>query len=164
MVYMQSESLAQPVWVNSSQLLGQMLGDLLLQPRLAVDTESNSLRAYRERVCLIQFSTPATDYLVDPLALDDLSSLGGLFADAGIEKVFHAPEYDLICLRRDFGFSFAGIFDTMQAGRILGRKQAGLDRLLEEKLAVTISKRYQKADWGVRPLSRELLLYAVLDT
>jgi ribonuclease D len=129
-----------------------------------VDTESNSLHAYRERVCLIQFSTAERDYVVDPLALDSLHPLETIFADERIEKIFHAAEYDLICLRRDYGYSFASIFDTMQAGRILGRKQAGLDRLLDEKFGVKTNKRFQKADWGVRPISRDLLLYAALDT
>ncbi len=53
--------------------LAHILAD---QPIIAVDTESNSLFAYREQVCLIQFSTPEADYLVDPLALTDLSPLG----------------------------------------------------------------------------------------
>jgi ribonuclease D len=81
-----------------------------------------------------------------------------------VEKIFHAAEYDLICLRRDYDFTFSNIFDTMQAGRILGRKMAGLDRLLEDKFGVKVNKRFQKADWAVRPLSRDLLLYARLDT
>ena len=48
---------------------------------IAVDTESNSLHAWRERVCLIQFSTPAADYLVDAIAIADLSSLAAIFAN-----------------------------------------------------------------------------------
>jgi ribonuclease D len=52
----------------------------------------------------------------------------------------------------------------MQAGRILGRKMAGLDRLLEDKFHVKVSKRLQKADWGARPLSPALLQYAAQDT
>ena len=134
------------------------------QPHLAVDTESNSLHAYREQVCLIQFSTPETDYLVDPLKLNDLSPLAPIFADPKIEKIFHAAEYDIITLKRDFNFTFANIFDTMQAARILGYRQVGLDSLLAKKFGVTVNKRYQKADWGRRPLSAELLNYARLDT
>jgi len=158
------ESLALPVLVQTLNEFEKLVRDLSNQPRLAVDTESNSLHAYRERVCLIQFSTPETDYILDPLALEDLSALGPIFSNPRIEKIFHASEYDIICLRRDYGFSFSDIFDTMQAGRILGRKQAGLDRLLEDKFAIKINKRFQKADWGVRPLSPDLLLYARLDT
>lgn len=134
------------------------------QPHLAVDTESNSLHAYREQVCLIQFSTPETDYLADPLKLKDLSPLAPIFADPKIEKIFHAAEYDIITLKRDFNFTFANIFDTMQAARILGYKQVGLDSLLAKKFGVAVNKRYQKADWGRRPLSAELLNYARLDT
>jgi ribonuclease D len=153
-----------PELIQSSNQLDQLVAELSRQIRIAVDTESNSLHAYRERVCLIQFSTAETDYLVDPFASDDLQILGPVFADPKIEKVFHAAEYDLICLRRDYGFEFASLFDTMQAGRILGRKQAGLDRLIEEKFNLKVNKRFQKADWGARPLSRDLMLYARLDT
>lgn len=158
------DSLEPPVVVQSTDSFIELVRELGKQPRLAVDTESNSLHAYRERVCLLQFSTPDVDYILDPLAVEDLSLLGPIFSSPHIEKVFHASEYDLICLARDYGFSFSNIFDTMQAGRILGRKQAGLDRLLEEKFGVKVNKRFQKADWGVRPLSRELILYARLDT
>ncbi len=158
------ESLSLPILVQSEGPLARLLDDLNHQRRIAVDTESNSLHAYRERVCLIQFSTPKTDYILDPFAFDDLGSLGPIFSSPRIEKIFHASEYDLICLRRDYGFGFSNLFDTMQAGRILGRKQAGLDRLLADKLGVQVNKRFQKADWGARPLTRDLLLYARLDT
>ena len=161
---MTSDLLSLPVLIESAGGFAALVQDLGRQTRIAVDTESNSLHAYREKVCLIQFSTEETDYVLDPLALDDLHPLGSIFANPSIEKIFHASEYDIICLRRDYAFSFASIFDTMQAGRILGRKQAGLDRLLDEKFGVKMNKRFQKADWAVRPLSRDLLMYARLDT
>lgn len=141
-----------------------MLGDLTAQPRLAVDTESNSLHAYREQVCLIQFTTPNKDYVIDPLALQDMSALEPIFNNPGIEKIFHAAEYDLICLRRDFGFQFSNLFDTMHAARILGYPYVGLDNLLAEKFRFEMDKRHQKADWAVRPLTPAQLDYARLDT
>jgi ribonuclease D len=144
--------------------LAQLGCSLESQSQLAVDTESNSLHAYREQVCLIQFSTRQNDYLVDPLALHELSSIAPLFSNPSIEKVFHAVEYDQICLKRDFGITVVNIFDTMQAARILGYKQVGLDAMLAEKLGIGLDKRYQKADWGERPLSAEMLNYARLDT
>src|SRR5258706_13130711 len=59
------------------------------EPLVAVDTESNSLFAYHEQVCLIQLSTPTQDWVVDPLAISDMSALGPPFASPHIEKVFH---------------------------------------------------------------------------
>lgn len=141
-----------------------MVADIAAQARIAVDTESNSLHAYREQVCLMQFSTPQKDYVVDPLALADLSPLAPIFNDPGIEKIFHAAEYDLICLRRDFDFEFANLFDTMHAARVLGYQYVGLDNLLAEKFQVTMDKRLQKANWGERPLTSAQLDYARLDT
>ncbi len=156
--------LTPPIWVDSKQLLQQMIGDLAAQHRVAVDTESNSLHAFREQVCLLQFSSLNADYLVDPLVLKDLNILAPIFADARIEKVFHAAEYDLICLRRDFGFKFVNLFDTMQAARTLGYSAVGLDRLLGEKFGVQMDKRHQKANWAARPLSGDQIHYARLDT
>ena len=111
-----------PVWVSTKADFETMLTELMRATIVAVDTESNSLFAYRERVCLVQISTARTDYLVDPLAID-ISPLGELFSSPRIEKVFHAAEYDIICLRRDYHFTFNNIFDTMVAARLL--KKAG---------------------------------------
>lgn len=159
-----SQSLSPPVWVATPNDLSALVKELARQPSVAVDTESNSLHAYHEQVCLIQFSTPKTDYLVDPLALDDISVLGKIFASSEIEKIFHAAEYDLICLKRDFDFTVNHIFDTRWAVRVLGYDRDGLDGLLKEKFGVQVNKKYQKADWGKRPLSAEQINYARLDT
>ena len=161
---MPKKTLPPPVWVATPEALQSLVDDLSREPSVAVDTESNSLHAYREQVCLIQFSTPAQDYLLDPLALPDLSLLAPLFENPDIEKIFHAAEYDLICLKRDFGFTFVNLFDTMVAARILGYEGVGLGKLLDNKFNVKVDKKFQKADWGKRPLTDEMLCYARLDT
>jgi len=134
------------------------------EPLLAVDTESNSLHAYQEQVCLIQLSTRQADFIIDPLRIENLDALGRLLADPAIETVFHAAEYDIMCLKRDFGFSFARLFDTMLAARICGVKRLGLASMLEEHFGVQVNKKYQRANWGERPLTPEMLRYAQLDT
>jgi ribonuclease D len=101
---------------------------------------------------------------VDPLALTDLSTLGPIFADEQIKKVFHAAEYDLLCLKRDFSFSFNNLFDTMLAARILGRKEVGLGSILEAEFNHQVDKRHQRANWGQRPLPDYLLDYGRQDT
>jgi len=159
-----SEVLPPPIWVNTIEQLNKMVQDLAAQPRVAVDTESNSLHAYREQVCLLQFSSVNSDYIVDPLALRDLNPLAPIFSSPKIEKVFHAAEYDLICLRRDFNFSFINLFDTMHAARVLGYPAVGLDKLLGDKFDIKMDKRHQKADWAERPLTKEQIHYARLDT
>jgi ribonuclease D len=150
--------------VDHQSSLEKMVADLSIQTRVAVDTESNSLHAYREQVCLIQFSTPSTDYILDPFAFDDLSVLGPLFSNPAIEKIFHAAEYDLICLKRDFDFQFANIFDTMYAARVLGYQFVGLDNMLAEKMNIKVDKKHQKADWAARPLTASQIDYARFDT
>ncbi|MFZ3080453.1 MAG: HRDC domain-containing protein [Bellilinea sp.] len=153
-----------PVMVDQVKDLNNLVHLLENQPRVAVDTESNSLFAYMEQVCLIQFSIPGSDFMVDPIALPDLSPLAKLFSDPKIEKIFHAAEYDLICLKRDFNFEFNSVFDTMQAARILGRTNVGLAGMLESEFGVIIEKKFQRANWGERPLTTAMLAYARLDS
>lgn len=164
MEVMNLPELPDPTWVDSPSALRMMVEKLSTCSILAVDTESNSLHAYHEQVCLIQFSCPDCDYLVDPLTLKDLTPLQAIFANPGIEKVFHAAEYDVICLKRDFNFSFSNLFDTMMAGRILGREGVGLAAMLENEFGVALDKHYQRADWGQRPLKPAMLTYARFDT
>ena len=161
---MTSKKLSAPIWISSTTNLELMVEELSKHKRLAIDTESNSLHAFQEQVCLIQISIPGSDYLVDPLALRDLSPLASLFSNDKIEKTFHAAEYDLLCLNRDFDFNIHNIFDTMQAARILRYPAVGLNHLLHEKYKISLDKRFQKADWARRPLPPDQLNYARMDT
>ena len=153
-----------PFLVDNPDAFQKMLGDLKKIRQLAVDTESNSLHAYAEQVCLIQFSTDKADYLVDPLAGIDISGLKKVFADPKVEKIFHAAEYDILCLKRDYGFKFSNLFDTMQAARILGIEKIGLGNLLMDLYGIDHPKGLQKSDWARRPMTPEMCLYGSMDT
>ena len=161
---MNPPQLPPPIIIATRADLLKLVESLSGQPRIACDTESNSLHAYRGRTCLIQFSTPAADYLVDPLGIDDISALAAIFADPAIEKIFHAAEYDLICLKRDFDFDVIPIFDTMAAARVCGYERIGLSNMLGDLLGIKHSKRHQTADWARRPLTESQLHYAQMDT
>ncbi|MBK8905084.1 MAG: HRDC domain-containing protein [Anaerolineaceae bacterium] len=140
------------------------LEKLQAEPRLAIDLEANSMYAYREEVCLIQITIPHQDYIVDPLGVTDLSGLGDIVQNPEVEKVFHAAEYDLTLLKRQFGWQLQNLFDTMWAARILGYQRYGLASMLEAVYGIVLDKRYQKSNWCKRPLSPEQLVYAQLDT
>jgi ribonuclease D len=161
---MSSSLLPPPTLVSDAGGLAELVRVLAACERIAVDTESNSMHAYRERVCLVQFSTPGADFIVDAIALKDLSPLATVFASPELEKIFHAAEGDVLNLARDFGFTFANIFDTMTGARTLGWAQVGLAAILDARFGVTLNKKYQRADWGRRPLTAEMLDYARLDT
>jgi len=153
------------VFVAEQRALEVCLADLQAWPIIGVDTEANSLHAYREQVCLIQFSTPETDYIIDPLAEQmDLSILGTLFANPAVEKIFHAAEYDIAVLKADFHFEFANLFDTMIAARNLGYARLGLSSLLFQFWHIKLDKKWQRANWGKRPLPPEQVAYARFDT
>ena len=129
---------------------------------IAVDTEADSLHAYPEKLCLMQFSLAQGDFLVDTLAGLDLKPLFKFLADR--ELIFHGADYDLRLLRKTFGFVPKTIFDTMTAGRLLGYKQFGLRHLVETHLGVKLEKGPQKMNWARRPLTPRMEDYARNDT
>ena len=157
-------TLKSPQYVEQQTVFDNLILELKGEKILAIDTEANSLYAYREQVCLIQISTPKKDYILDPLVLENITPLGDLFSNPGIEKVFHASEYDILILDDEYGFRFQNLFDTMLAAQILGWEKLGLDSLLEEMFGVRVNKKYQRANWGKRPLSQDMLRYAQMDT
>ncbi len=152
----------EPVLVADDGRLRELIAGLAGEPAVALDTESNSFHVYRERVCLVQLSTRASDYVIDPFAVD-LRLIGQALA-AVPTLVLHGADYDVRCLKRAYGMRLTGLFDTMAAARRLGRPGLGLSALVERHFGARLSKDFQRSDWGRRPLSAEQVRYAALDT
>ena len=131
---------------------------------LAADTEAAGYHRYRDTVCLLQLSTRLDTYVVDTIALRDLTPLGQVFAQGETEVVFHDADYDLRLLRRDFGLSVKCLFDTKIAAQFIGEQAFGLGSLVEKYLGITLEKKHQRADWAQRPLPADMLHYAAEDT
>ncbi|MGH0035976.1 MAG: ribonuclease D [Myxococcota bacterium] len=140
--------------------------DLRSEKILGVDTEADSFYHYFDKTCLVQIATRKHAYLIDPLALGgpaELAPLGPVFADPGVRVVFHAAEYDLFVLKRDCGFRFASLFDTMVSAQLLGYPSVGLAALIEHHFDVCLPKDEQRSDWSRRPLSDKQQTYAAAD-
>ena len=153
------------ILVTDSRHLAEVCRTLLQATRIAVDTEADSMHHYPEKVCLVQIATPEQAYLIDPLAIHDLSALAPVLAAKGIQKLLHGADYDVRGMNRDYGMVFNNLFDTHLAARVLGLERVGLAGLLEDVLEIDIpkDKRIQRADWSIRPLNDDALSYAVGD-
>jgi ribonuclease D len=155
---------APAVWIRTAEALGRLAERLRGQPAVALDTEADSLYHHREKVCLVQLAAPGGEaVLIDPLALGGLEPLRAVLADARTVKVLHGADYDVTSLKRDFGFRFGTLFDTMLASRFLGLPEVGLQAVLRNELGVALSKSSQKDDWSVRPLTPLQEQYALAD-
>jgi ribonuclease D len=133
-------------------------------PSVAVDTEGASFHRFVDRVYLMQLSTRTATAIVDPLTTGDLASLKPIVESPAIEIVFHDADYDLRLLRQDYGWATRNIFDTRIAAQLLGYKAFGLAALLEQHFGIALDKKFQRADWSLRPLSDGMLQYASQDT
>lgn len=151
-------------FVDTPDKLRDMVAELSKAPVIGVDTESDSFHHYQEKVCLIQFSDHERDYILDPLAVGDISSMGPIFADRDSVKIFHGADYDVVCMKRDFGFEIHNIFDTMIGAQMAGYERFGLADLIEGFFGHHIDKKYQRHDWAKRPLHDEHIQYARGDT
>lgn len=151
-------------WIDTPEGLDRLVRELSGEGLISIDTESDSFHHYQERVCLIQVSTQLSDYIIDPLILTDLSSMIPLFADPSREWIMNGADYDIVCLKRDFGIHFSRIFDTVVAAQLLGYPSTGLAAMLDRHFGLKVSKTFQRDEWFRRPLTEDQLRYAVTDT
>ena len=151
-------------WAREPGDLKRAAAELGATVELALDTEGDSLHHYPERLALVQIGLPdGTVWLIDPLALADLTPLSPVFTDAARTLILHAGDNDLVHLKRRYGLTFASMFDTAIAARFLGGKALGLDVLLQTYLGVELPPSRQKDDWSARPLDAAQLAYAAAD-
>ena len=131
---------------------------------IALDTEGASFHRFVDRVYLLQLSTRERHAVIDPLPMGVPPGLGALLEDPTVEVVFHDADYDLRLLQQDYGWHIRHIFDTRVAAQLLGYTAFGLAALLERFFDVKLDKKHQRADWSMRPLTKDMLDYAAQDT
>lgn len=152
-----------PLIVDEKELKA-LVADLRKEPAVALDTEASSFHRYKERVCLIQLSTRDRTWLVDPIAIQDLSAINALMTDKKVETVIHDADYDLRLLKRQSAIHAVRVWDTMVAAELVNEPNLGLAALLKKYVGVELDKKFQKADWSMRPLKPAMLEYAAKDT
>jgi ribonuclease D len=153
-----------PVYLDTTSTLDRFLATIADTRILALDTEGASFHRFVDRIYLLQLSTREQTAIIDPMPVGTPPRLGQLLEDPAVEIVFHDADYDLRLLRQDYGWLVRNIFDTRLAAQLLGIKSFGLAALLERYFGVKLDKKFQRADWSMRPLSQGMLDYAAQDT
>ena len=134
------------------------------EPVVGIDTEAASFHKYRDRVYLLQLSTPTDTAVVDPLGTQGITPLRDWLAGGRTEFIFHDADYDVRLMHREAGLRVQRLFDTRVAAQFLNLPNIGLAALLAQRFGVATDKRFQRADWSARPLSPEMVVYAATDT
>ncbi|MBN2178860.1 MAG: ribonuclease D [Deltaproteobacteria bacterium] len=154
------------IWIDTEKKREKARNHIGTLSLIGMDTEYDSFRYFREKLCLIQIAAGPVTYLFDPLDTTDITFLGKVFADQNVLKIMHACDNDIRLLNRDYGFKFKNIFDTHRAASILGSTSLSLTSVILEYLGVELekSKSIQRSLWDKRPLTEEQITYAVYDT
>ncbi|KAI1489241.1 ribonuclease H-like domain-containing protein [Biscogniauxia mediterranea] len=153
-------------FVDTYEGVLQMLEELKGATEIAIDAEHHDFRSYAGLLSLMQISTREKDWIVDTLQpwRHKLQVLNEVFADPKIVKVLHGAYMDIIWLQRDCGLYIVGLFDTFEAAAALQYPARSLAYLLKKFVNFDADKKYQLADWRVRPIPEEMFYYARSDT
>ncbi|MBF0429901.1 MAG: HRDC domain-containing protein [Fibrobacteria bacterium] len=150
------------IYIDKQRKLDQLVKRIKPLKEIYFDMEVDNMYHYGTTISLIQLLVDETAYLID--VISDINLKGLLAALKPKLIVVHGSDFDLRMLHQKFDFAPSHIFDTMIAAQLAGKKAFGLAALVEQYFNVKLDKKYQRADWSIRPISEEMLYYAAKDT
>jgi ribonuclease D len=131
--------------------------------RVALDIEGeNNLHSYGIRVSLIQGFDGKRAFIVDALAIRNTSLFTAFLQESSWLKVMFDTTSDMLAFQHALGVRPRPIIDLAVASRLLNRP-GGLHALVSRHAAGRSKDSFQKANWLRRPVSRDMLEYAVSD-
>ena len=157
-----SRSALESPLVSTPDHLAEAVARARQQPAVAVDTEFVWERTYYPGLGLVQLGLGGDDiYLLDTVALDDLSPLGALMEDESVVKVLHDATQDLQILARATESTPRRSFDTQRAAGFVGLPATlSLQDLIEWSSDVRLDKGETRTNWLQRPLTDKQVAYA----
>ncbi len=162
-------------WIATAADLPLVAEACRTAPWVALDSEANSMFVYREQMCLLQINAGGHLIVVDMVALLKEEGWDGSVPSRVLDPLkaeltrtdrplwLHGGEYDCALLKRDFGITPAGVWDTQQAASLLGWPATGYGSVVEKLCGVLLAKAYTQYDWATRPLDPGALQYALDD-
>ncbi len=148
--------------VENQDQLAQAITELTSEEVLAVDAERASGFRYSQRAYLVQFATSKQIFLIDPTCFSETELAELARVVSAKTWLLHSATQDLPCLA-EIGILPTDIFDTELAARLCGFEKFGLGSLALELLDFEMAKEHSAADWSIRPIKQEMLIYAALD-
>ena len=146
---------------------GDLPVNLDLGSVVAIDCETMGLNPKRDRLCLVQLSSgDGNAHLVQVnKGQTSAPNLCRMLEDPNVLKLFHFGRFDIAALFEAFGALTAPVYCTKIASRLIRTytDRHGLKNLLQELLAIDISKQQQSSDWGAKRLSKAQIEYAASD-
>ncbi|MDT2039882.1 MAG: ribonuclease D [Planktomarina sp.] len=146
---------------------GDLPDNLTLGPVIAIDCETMGLNPNRDRLCVVQLSDGDGDaHLVQiSQGQNKAPNLCKILENQKILKIFHFGRFDIAAMYKTFGVLTTNVYCTKIASRLIRTytDRHGLKNLLQEILAVDISKQQQSSDWGSETLSKAQIEYAASD-
>lgn len=132
---------------------------------LALDTEFLRVKTYFPKLCLIQLATEDEAVCIDPLALDDFSSLIQLLTAEHITKIIHSASQDLEAIVHALDILPSPVFDTQIAASITQNSKVGMSyhALILHYCEVDLPHDQTRTQWDLRPLTSDQLKYAYDD-
>ena len=147
--------------IDTTEKLEELIAKASRAPAVALDTEFVWERTFYPNLGLVQLAIERECYLIDPLMVEDLSSLGGLIANPAVVKVLHDAQQDLAHLKLATGASPLNVFDTRVGhGFCGGSSILSLAGMLMETVKVELPKTESRTNWVKRPLTPEQIEYA----
>ena len=134
---------------------------------IAVDTETMGLKPYRDRLCLVQIASGDGNAHVIQISNTQISApnLCKLLLDPGVLKIFHFGRFDIAVLFHKFNILCKSVYCTKIASKLVRTftDRHGLKNLLQDLMAIDISKQQQTSDWGSKTLTDAQIDYAASD-
>ncbi|MFA6111036.1 MAG: HRDC domain-containing protein [Candidatus Latescibacterota bacterium] len=151
--------------IDTPEALARLAGRLEQAERIALDTEFVWDRTYYPKMGLVQVGLDDGEcYLIDAVALPDLSTLAPAVSSPERVKILHDAPQDLTIVRRVTGAFPRTVFDTRCAAGLAGLSSTtSLGDLVAQAIGVSLPKTESRTNWLQRPLAPEQVEYAVDD-
>ena len=146
---------------------GDLPNNLDLGSVVAIDCETMGLNPKRDRLCVVQLSSGDGNAHLVQMSKGQTSApnLCHMLEDPNVLKLFHFGRFDIAAMFEAFGVLTAPVYCTKIASRLIRTytDRHGLKNLLQELLAIDVSKQQQSSDWGAKRLSKAQIEYAASD-